>query len=256
MVKVRYDADITMDGVLVLTDIRPQLNQYAAWMAALKFLQKCEEGGCWPRKQAYITIMPVPPDDLSEAEATVWLDQLENASQISPLAIPCECCGCADGGIPYGEPDATGTLMTHYKCHECLDQCSSDEEGNPVHMLPGWDGKPETFEAYRAKDLRDNVLATRAKLVACVPDTGGGAATAARMGHIMPELANQVECWCVECDLTPEQCGYIDVDGYVSCGLDAHDRRWYASQADAEKCAAQLRLDSWENVGVFSNKRY
>ena len=62
----------------------------------------------------------------------------------------CECCGKIAPCTPYGEADSSGHVWTHYTCDACQNHCSSDEEGNPVHMLPGWDGSSATFELHRA----------------------------------------------------------------------------------------------------------
>ncbi len=53
----------------------------------------------------------------------------------APSPIPCECCGAPSGGIPYGEADSQGHTWTHYTCDECQSNCTSDEEGRPVHVI-------------------------------------------------------------------------------------------------------------------------
>jgi hypothetical protein len=65
----------------------------------------------------------------------------------------CECCGLERPTVPYGEADSSGHLWTYHTCAECQAGCSSDEEGRPAHMLPGWPGTPETFESYRVRRL-------------------------------------------------------------------------------------------------------
>ena len=50
---------------------------------------------------------------------------------------PCECCGelVPHGGlIVYGEADRHGHTWTHYACERCYGHCSSDDDGNPVHV--------------------------------------------------------------------------------------------------------------------------
>lgn len=65
--------------------------------------------------------------------------------------IPCSCCGSPSGGEPVGIADETGHIWTHYLCRRCVDHCTNDDDGQPIHMLPSWDGRPETFEACRAR---------------------------------------------------------------------------------------------------------
>lgn len=63
----------------------------------------------------------------------------------------CECCGLpSEDIVSYGEADSHGHTWTHHVCVQCSRQCSSDEEGTPVHMKPGWPKTPETFKEYRA----------------------------------------------------------------------------------------------------------
>jgi hypothetical protein len=67
---------------------------------------------------------------------------------------PCECCGVVAPTIAYGEADASGHVWTHYTCEQCKRHCSSDEDGNPVHMRAGWNGDEETFWEFRADGRR------------------------------------------------------------------------------------------------------
>ena len=62
--------------------------------------------------------------------------------------MTCECCGRDRDLFPFGEADRTGHVWTHYVCHDCEQSCSSDDDGSPVHMLPGWPGTQETFEQF------------------------------------------------------------------------------------------------------------
>ncbi len=67
-----------------------------------------------------------------------------------PPPIRCECCGNCPATVVYGEADESGHMWTHYVCVQCHESCSSDEHGNPVHMLPGWPGTAETFDQFVA----------------------------------------------------------------------------------------------------------
>lgn len=83
-----------------------------------------------------------------DAGLPYWRKVANNAIAYQRL---CECCGAAPATVTYGEPDATAHLWMYYVCEPCHKHCSSDGEGRPVHMLPSWDGSPETFEVCRAK---------------------------------------------------------------------------------------------------------
>lgn len=62
----------------------------------------------------------------------------------------CECCRRAPGGATYGMADHAGQVRHHHVCAPCSAGCSTDDDGGPVHMLPGWPGTAETFAAFVA----------------------------------------------------------------------------------------------------------
>lgn len=49
-------------------------------------------------------------------------------------STPCQCCGAAPATVHYGEADSHGHAWQHSVCQDCYDDCSSDEEGRPVHL--------------------------------------------------------------------------------------------------------------------------
>ncbi len=63
---------------------------------------------------------------------------------------PCNCCGRTDETVAIGIGDESGHIWTNYVCEQCRDHCTDDGNGRLVHMSDGWDGSPETFEAFRA----------------------------------------------------------------------------------------------------------
>lgn len=53
----------------------------------------------------------------------------------------CECCGAGRATRSYGEADRSGHLWHHSVCEQCSEHCSSDEDGNPVHVREGEAGQ-------------------------------------------------------------------------------------------------------------------
>jgi hypothetical protein len=64
---------------------------------------------------------------------------------------PCECCGSTAAPVyPYGEADASGHMWHHVRCAECKAHCTSDDDGNPVHVVT----KEEAQAAADAANLK------------------------------------------------------------------------------------------------------